>query len=332
MWRISSLIFLFCLVACGNNGIAYRSAASHTKIPKYSPTPDPIAGSPNGNPSNTGNVDVTDPWSIELAIDGSESVDLRPIWKKLGLEDSFNGLHGWEPPKDFLTTCKFCKVDVHEFDLDNEPGDEMLLGISNSLEYARYLVFKRQKDVNPNYQLLGTIDHSFGRYKMPDHYFLVGAGRSFLGVKVQTQSGSGVAMYTNRLFTLSAGKLLEIANFPHRGHQNMYWNGMGVDREFRGKVADIRRVGDAYFIEVGLTVSYGAWTDTSFPLWSKNQKAMFRWSPRTKQAIFVPSLSTVTKHELESVYDVDTLSDKEFAQFNKAEIRDYLRKNKTPTN
>lgn len=332
MYRNLSLIFLLCLAACGNYNIDHRSTAFHVETQEKSPTPAPIASAPSSDRNNREEFDVTNPWSIESAIDGNESVDLRPLWRKLGIENAFNGLQGWESPKDFLNTCEFCKVDIHEFDLDNDVGDEVLLAISNSREYARYLVFKRQKDVETNYRLLGTIDHSFGRYKMPDHYFLVAAGRSFLGVKVQTQSGSGVAMYTNRLFTLSSGKLLEIASFPHRGHQNMYWNGMGVDRDFRGKVADIRRVGDAYFIEVRLTVSYGAWTDSSFPLWSKNQKAIFRWTPRTKQAIFVPSLSTVTKHELESVYDVDILLDEEFELFNKAEIRDYLRKNKVPSN
>jgi hypothetical protein len=318
------ILFVFIQTACPSSFLTNEALTVGNVA-----TPTPVAEAPQDPysvPKDPNKVDITDPSDLQVFIDRQESVDTATIWERLGIDDQFNGLQGWDKPKSFLTVCNYCQADIYRFDLDERPGDEMLLRVASGLEECRYLLFK-EDGVNqnslPKYRLIGTVDHSFGRYEMPEHYFVVGGGRVFLAVKVQTQSGSGVAMYVDRLFTVVKDRLVEVLDFPHRGHQEMWWNHLTMGREFNGRVADIRRFGDSYTIEIGLNVAYDKWDNVSVPMWTKKQKATYRWSVGTKGAVLVPELSTVSNRELESVYEVDDLSDNEFENFNRQEIRKY---------
>ena len=49
---------------------------------------------------------------------------------------------------------------------------------------------------------------------MPEHHWLESHGKTFLVVRVQTCSGTGVAFYRDRLFTLTPKGLREVLDYP----------------------------------------------------------------------------------------------------------------------
>jgi hypothetical protein len=271
-------------------------------------------------------LDVTKPYEIKNFINTYSTYDITPLWRKLRINGKFHGLPGWKPDGDFLSSCSDCKAEVSEFQLDDRPGKEILLRISDDMsESCRYLVFTPKRSRN-RYRLVGFVDHSFGRYLMPEHRFVIGGGRSYLVIKVQTVSGSGVAMYFSRMFQMKEGKLVEILTYPSEGHQDMAISDP-TNREFVGRVASLTSVHRKPAIKIDLSVRYVTWDDKrgDIELWNKNQSAVFVESKRSKYQLD-PKASNITLAELKSVYDVDTLTYEDFCIYNHNEIRATFRR------
>jgi hypothetical protein len=266
-------------------------------------------------------VDVSNPYELALSINGRYDVPTGKLWDRLGIGKRFNGLRGWNTPDVFLAYCEFCNAEYSEFDLDHEPGSEVLVRIANSIEESRYLVFKENR-LTGNFVLVGHIDHNFGRHKMPSHSYVVSRGRGYLVIQFQTVSGTGVSGYVNRMFTVRNGKLEEILSFPAVGHEAM--GAIEPNREFSGQVTDIISKGETTQVELRLTVTYKLYHPRfrdRFKTWTKNERAVFIKSPENDFAVLEESRSTISQAEYDAVYHHGGLSDKEFDTFNRNEIR-----------
>lgn len=265
------------------------------------------------------------PYDIESFINNNPQAELENIWQKLNISGKFNSLPDWEKNESFLGICSGCVAETFNYDLDDEPGGEVFLRIpDNSQESCRYLIFKyiEAKSKNDSWKLIGFIDHDFGRYRMPQHSFLLSGGKSFLVVTVQTQSGSGVAHYTDRLFTLHQGKLIEFLDYPADGHQsNLSYQGV---REFSGRVSNCKIGNKTAQIEVEFTVNYSSWdekTNSDFLLWSKKQKAVYIKSLNSKQKKLDSSKSDLTQKEIDTIYNIDTSTDEDILKYNFEELK-----------
>lgn len=271
------------------------------------------------------------PYDLETYINNNSEANLGKIWQKLNISNQFNGLPNWEKNENFFESCASCEAETYEYDLDSEGGNEVILRIADTQELCRYLVFKKINFGENNWKLLGFIDHDFGRYQMPQHTFLLSGGKSFLVVKVQTQSGSGVAHYVDRLFIVQKNELIELMDFPSRGHLSMSFHLYFGDRNFTGRAADIRVQNNNAQVKVNFAVDYkfeNGESDTKNLSWSKRQSAVFNISLKSGKKELDLSKSNISKKEIDSVYNFDVLNDNDFVKFNLAELKKLASKRK----
>lgn len=229
------------------------------------------------------------PYDIESYINSNPQTEIVEIWEKLKIADKYNGILPYDSENHFFTECSGCEAKTYNFELDGKPGSEVLLRVEDRLQEAcRYLIFKYKKSETKEYgwQLIGYIDHDFGRYEMPQHYFLLSDGKNWLVVRVQGASGSGVALYNDRLFTIKNDKVVEVLDYPADGHQE----GVGFEpaRSFAGRILESKIENNVATIELEFTVNYSTFdgTDDDIPLWSKKQKAVFRTDLNSKKTIY----------------------------------------------
>ena len=91
-------------------------------------------------------------------------------------------------------------------------------------------------------------------------------------------------------------------------------------REFGGHVSEVQKTGKGLRFEISLTATYNDWNPHDRILWTKHQKAVFI-KTRNKQSVLDVSQSDISRRELESVYNIDTLTDSDMYKFNAKEIR-----------
>lgn len=263
------------------------------------------------------------PYDIASFIYNNPQSDLNVVWQKLNITGKFNSLPNWEKNESFLETCSGCEAETFNYNLDDEPGNEVLLRISdNSQESCRYLLFKPIDSVGNSWKLLGFTDHDFGRYQMPQHSFLLSGGKSFLVVQAQVQSGAGVAQYNDRLFTVQKGKLIELMDYTADGHQSNF-SYQGV-REFSGRVNDCKIENGKAQIEIEFTVNYTGWNEKSesdFLLWRKKQKVVYIKSLNSKQKRIDSVKSDINQKEIDTIYNVDSLTDEDVLKYNFEELK-----------
>lgn len=263
------------------------------------------------------------PYDIESFITSNPKTEIQNIWDKLKIADKYN-----EDSSDgnnrFFASCGYCEAQTYEFELDGQTGAEVLLRIEDrSQEASRYLVFKyKNTRANENeWQLLGNIDHDFGRHQMPQHSFLLSGAKSWLVIRVQQGSGSGVSLYGDRLFTIWNNKLEEILNYTAEGHQS----GMGVEpsRNFSGHILDCKIENNIAAVEVEFAVDYSTFddTDNDIPLWSKKQRAIFRKNLKSNKTKLETKKSSLSERELEAVYNIDSLTAKDLLKYNFEELK-----------
>lgn len=246
------------------------------------------------------------PYELRNFIDDEPEIEVDKIWEKLGISNKFHGLPIFGKNDDFLTFCNYCKAETFEYNLDDEPDAEVLLRIADNMENCRYLLFKQTNTEKSGWKLLGFADHNFGRYRMPQHSFLVSGGKSFLTVKVQTTSGTGVSAYQDRLFKVENGNLVELLDYPSEGHQS-YLAYQG-SKEFGGRVSDVKIQNGIAQIEIEFTVKYSGWdyeNNSDYFLWSKKQKAIYEKSLPSNSKKFVSAQSDLTQNEIDIIYGID---------------------------
>lgn len=312
-------VFTFALSVLGTTLFFYQSSKNE-KLQKTEPFVETKLELPQNvekveTPKETEPKSLS-PYDIESFIYNNPQADLNILWQKLGITGKFNSLPDWEKNESFLETCTSCEAETFNYNLDDEPGDEVLLRIAdNSQESCRYLLFKRIDSAGNSWKLFGFTDHDFGRYQMPQHSFLLSGGKSFLIVQVQVQSGSGVAQYNDRLFNVQKGKLIELIDYTADGHQSEF----GYQREFSGRVSDCKIENGKAQIEIEFTVNYTGWDEKSgsdFLLWSKNQKAVYVKSLNSKQKILDSAKSNITQKEIDTIYNVDSSTDEDILKYN----------------
>lgn len=264
------------------------------------------------------------PYDIEIFINAHPQGNLAKLWQRLGIP-RLNFAQGWQgdtTPSQFLASCAGCRAETFEYDLDDEPGSEVLLRIEDRpSESCRYLVFKSLGNLG-TWKLIGHIDHDFGRYRMPQHLIVLSNGRSWLVVEEQGQSGTGVALYFDRLFLVEHGALKEVMRYTSEGHQSTFTN--EPEREFSGRILNCDVRNGIANIEIEFAVTY-LMEDVSNPsqdaaLFTKRQKAFFIGQLSHKRLALDITRSDLSQNELAAVYDVDSLTNEGFLTYNLEEL------------
>lgn len=264
------------------------------------------------------------PYEIESFINSNPKTEIVEIWEKLKIADKYNGNSHYNSENGFFGGCSGCEAETYNFELDGQPSTEVLLRVEDRMQEAcRYLIFKYKNSEaeENNWQLLGHIDHDFGRYQMPQHYFLLSGGKSWLMVRVQGASGSGVALYSDRLFTIKNNKVVEVLSYPADGHQE----GIGFEpsRSFAGRIIEGKIENNVATVEVEFTVDYSTFdgTDNDIPLWRKKQRAIFRTDLNLNKTKLDVRHSNLSEREIEAVFNIDSLTDKYLLKYNFEELK-----------
>jgi hypothetical protein len=165
-----------------------KPAKTEAQMTSVSPSPKPaVTQQPTGDAETVG----LSPFDIEYFINSNPRADLSKLWHRLGLPSAKDDSYGMGR----LHSCSNCKAESFEYDLDEEPGDEVVLRISDAVaESYSYLVFKRIANWSQYWKLLGHFD-AWGKYKPAQHTILMSGGRPWLIIQGQGASGSGVALH-----------------------------------------------------------------------------------------------------------------------------------------
>jgi len=254
---------------------------------------------------------VISPWEISWFIDTHPRAKLKKLWTRLHVKDG-------EAYSDY-SECDKCTTKLDSYDLDSEPGDEVVLKISNGLsEGYRYLVFKAVADSTDRWHLIGHVDE-WGKYKEAQDLIVLSGSRMWLVTQGQSASGSGVAFFHNRVFTVSRNRLKEVASYECEGSQSGE-NGWPT-KDFSTRILDIQSAQGETSVKVEFNVDYSSWTggDKELPLFSKRQLAVFV-SSRNSGQFLDKNQSTLTQRELNHIYTVDSMTNADFLKYNLSEL------------
>jgi hypothetical protein len=159
------------------------------------------------------------PFEIAAFIDSHPRVDLTKLWNALGISvQEFNGMHLNQNSEYqfFPIGCANCEAETFEYDLDGQPGSEVMLRIGERSPYiCRYLIFK---NVNEKWKLLGHLDAE-GKYRKPQHTILINHGIPWVDIQEQGANGTGVASYVDRVYLVTPTKITRGFAYLSEGSQ-----------------------------------------------------------------------------------------------------------------
>ncbi|MFN2596191.1 MAG: hypothetical protein ABR563_03275 [Pyrinomonadaceae bacterium] len=333
IWRASGGIVVMSLTFSVGAATAAFFSTIRTHKTEFKPLPEwqvatinstslPVPPTTVPTPAEEGEkLKSLSPYKIDQFINEHPQADIQGIWERLGITEGAANL--FHDRKQFFKTCSGCQSELFEYELDGETGKEVLLRIADNLQEAcRYLVFKRYADrpANDGWKLLGHIDADFGRYMMPEHYLVVGGGRTWLAIQVQTLSGTGAAQYEDRLFEIDPRGVHQVLSFTSDGHESSTTD--RPDRDFSARIINCRRAGGADTVKIEYSVTYTIGEDWGKKKiqWRKKQIALYKRPPARGEFVFDASQSSLSEAELKSVYNWGSLSDEDFLRYNYAEL------------
>jgi hypothetical protein len=255
------------------------------------------------------------PYDIEMFINDNPQSNLSPLWQSLGVPTRSQRAN-W-----YWDKCGGCRAESFEFDLDNESGNEVLLRVAKRPgEAFRYLVFKLTNDREDRWRLLGYVD-AWGKYQEPSHNVLLSDGKPWLLVRDQGASGSGVALYIDRLFQVTGRGLTEVVAYSSEGHQTGF--SYEPTREFIGRVSSCEIHDGQAIITIDYQVSYlmTGWDQLHYtPLFQKQQRAVLVRAMKRKSSALDLNRSSLSQPELDAVYNIDSLTSEDFLKYNYDEL------------
>lgn len=271
--------------------------------------------------SNINNEDLS-PYDIERLIKSHPKIEIEELWENLKIPKIFHGTSFWNKTDNFFTSCNNCTAETFKLELDGQPNPEVLLKIEDRFyDNCRFLIFKQiTSKTNNKWQLLGYIDHDFGRYEMPKHFTFLSGGKNWLVVQTQVGSGSGFALYNYRLFTIRNNKVVEILEFPAEGHT---FNLGLPDWSSSAHIIDCKIEKNTVIVEIEFATTYSTFNETNENdvLWVKKQKAIFRKNLNSGKVILDRKKSNLSQRELKSVYGFDSLTNEAIVKYNFEELK-----------
>lgn len=262
------------------------------------------------------------PYDIEFFVNAHPQANLAELWQRLGIQRPNLAWHTDVTLSRFLAKCNACSAESFEYDLDDESGSEVLLRVEDRLaESCRYLIFKWLGQ-SGSWRLIGHVDHDFGRYRMPQHLIVISNGKPWLVIKGQGGSGSGVALYFDRLFLVDRGVLKEVLQYASDGHQSTFT--YEPEREFSARILNCEFRNGIARIEIEFLVTYlrGDISKSAQDacLFTRRHKAVFIRQLSREGFALDTAKSDLSQNELDAVYNIDSLTNEGFLKYNFKEL------------
>lgn len=220
-------------------------------------------------------------------------VSLKETWQKLGIE-----------PGSFEDCSNDCEARIFRHELSSHSGPEVVLKLTRSFDFCRYLVFARAED-GRGWKLLGYIDHDFNRYEMARHWIAYVNGKPFFVVRGQEGSGSGFALYAETWYEVSDNGMKPVLSYPSDGRTSPW--PAGLAREF--KVMTIPGAARANRLTVQYTVTYdtdGYDGDNVRLEFVNHHRASYNWDNASGKFVFDPQQSNISEAEINAVANIQS--------------------------
>ena len=256
-------------------------------------------------PSRQTMIHSGSPFEIARAVNRSNGiwrhqridvpVDLAETWKQLGIDGPACGSD--------------CEAKVFRLDLDKQPGSEVLLKLTRSYDFCRYLIFKfrgRNLPRTRRWKLLGYIDHDFNRYRMAEQRVVRAFGKNWLVIRGQEGSGSGYYLYGDTWFEVNKKGVRPVLHYSVDGLTDAGIGGLNWKLSSRAIAVKGTR---KQSIRVSFVVFYTAqgFEDVDFTRRFVNRRqAYYVWNKRSREFVFTKRGSTISEYEMNLVANVET--------------------------
>lgn len=219
----------------------------------------------------------------------SATVHLREFWKRLGLAPGY-----------FENCGQDCFADLTSVDLDEKPGNEVVLKL-NTTNFCRFIVLTKNRK---QWRLLGHVDHDFNRYQMARHRVVRFNGRPYLIIRGQAGSGSGFSLYFETWYRVSQSGLQSVLSYPVAG--NTYPFPAGLGREFEAQaITDSKSKLNLVvrYVVKYIKLEYGKNEQSEF--FVNEHRATFQWDKQTNTFAFVPASSDISEAEISAIANIE---------------------------
>jgi hypothetical protein len=252
-----------------------------------------------------------DPYTIQAFIDEHPGARLEKLWQRLGITKEGN----WD-----FEQCQTCKAQLVGYNLDEEPGEELILGLTDSDGYcllSRFIVFKQQNQTG-HWKLLGRVD-AVGKFVPAKYVILISDEQPLFVVTGESSWGQGFSEYESRLFKVTRHGLTEIFSFTSARFQGGY--GPDFSKRFDSSIVSCRTKNGrtTIKIEFGARYTFLGDHDQDTTLFTKHQTAVLV-KEQNGDAILAESQSTLNQYELDHVYNTESMTEADFLKYNRAEL------------
>lgn len=304
-----------CFVAGVCAGAVHRYVQYRRFVPQASQTtevsvplpriPPPHKDTDDAYPDDLG---IT-PFDIVSFIDQHPRADLSRLWQRLGIT------RDGDPMADFSfgNACSACEARSFQYNLDDDAAGETVLQIKQQLgEMYRYLIFKPTG--NRNWKFLGHVD-VWAKYPPSDPVVLVSNGRAWLILQRTAATGSGLGAWLDTVYEVSDTGVRPVVSYL--AHVNQAGEMGFPSKEFTGRPASCEIKNGRAIVKVLYTVEYFG---ENVRLFAKQKTAVLIGWGRDGSSV-VARESEITPHELETIYNIDSMGPEDFVNYNRSELR-----------
>ena len=223
-------------------------------------------------------------------------VDLKQTWKTLGISAG-----------DFEICPGDCEGKIFTAELTGKPGKEIILKLTKSYNFCRYLIFERinSSSGKVHWRLIGHIDHDFNRYQMASHRIVRAFGRNWFVLRGQEGSGSGYYLYGETWFEVGPDGIKAVLNYSADGYTDPGLG--GLKWELKGQPLAFRRVHKTRVIRLGFEIQYAArgFGKSDFKMnFVVKRHADYVWDKESGEFVFDSHHSTISEREMNGVANI----------------------------
>lgn len=277
-----------------------------------------------------GTLTQVDPIAVQKLIRAHPDFNVASLWRSLGIPNELDtvyrklGVAAPDSNPTFDHCLGDCVAEITRANLDADPTEEVVLKVFQRWGLCRFLIFKpvgRPAAGLGQWRFLGHADHDFARYYMPEHRAAVLGGKRYFVMAAQGVSGTGVSLQYDRWYEIEPAGMREILSLPARGGECRDLR--SLCRDFESKVVTRSDTAQGEEFVVSFTVRYtgnyflvNESQERDVFLLSRAQRAVYVRSQGSGNYSFAARRSDISMREIGTVFNIDTLTCKDFLVFN----------------
>ena len=268
-----------------------------------------------------------DPFMIRKLIGGNRSeFPVDQLWEFLSIGPEMDLLNNPSLKRDEepeFASCPSCETELRLIDLDGDRDNDAVLGIASLGGFGDYrlLAFERVKG---GWRFAGYTDHDINKYYSPRLRTTRLGGETFLVLKCQGGSGTGLRISFERWYTLYEGEFRELISFPDESFTSQMSGELVQDSKARVVGYSVKNGVGRFAVRFSNRFSAhaectsGGWRDID--LFTARKNAVYVEQPSGSYALD-PAASEISEDEIYEAHTPWGLSPAQFRRFYRGEMR-----------